>query len=254
MKLIEEYLDKLYKKDNNKYIVELKQEMRDHLMDSVNEFKLDGLNEEEACKKAIKRFDDGIEMQNELHNIINELSSSLDKHKSLIKVIKVVLVCISIISFLISGLMWYSNYNEQRSKDNLAKEFEGEIRKLAQKYDMTNVDEYKVELEKIMSKDKYSQIEALRIYVADMEYGNTSLSSLGVQAKTVYEKEADYDNIGTYSELLGYNGKDFLDKSGNIVNPDIFLEYSFYYDSQIVVFAIGMISIISYFMIRSKVS
>lgn len=119
---------------------------------------------------------------------------------------------------------------------------------------MTNVDEYKVELEKIMSKDKYSQIEALRIYVADMEDGNTSLSSLGVQAKTVYEKEADYDNIGTYSELLGYNGKDFLDKSGNIVNPDIFLEYSFYYDSQIVFFAIGMISIISYFMIRSKVS
>lgn len=131
MKLIEEYLDQLYKKDNNKYIIELKQEMRDHLMDSVNEFKLDGLNEEEACKKAIKRFDDGIEMQNELHNIINELSSSLDKHKSLIKVIKVVLVCISIISFLISGLMWYSNYNEQRSKDNLAKEFDGEIRKLA---------------------------------------------------------------------------------------------------------------------------
>ena len=35
--------------------------MREHLIESVNELKLQGLGEEEACKKAIERFDDGAE-------------------------------------------------------------------------------------------------------------------------------------------------------------------------------------------------
>ena len=52
MKLIDEYLDTVYKKDNNKSTLELKQEMRDHLIESVNDLKLQGLNDEEACKKA----------------------------------------------------------------------------------------------------------------------------------------------------------------------------------------------------------
>ena len=55
MKLIDEYLDTLYKKDNNKSTLELKQEMRDHLIESVNDLKLQGLNDEEACKKAIEK-------------------------------------------------------------------------------------------------------------------------------------------------------------------------------------------------------
>lgn len=50
MKLIDEYLDKLYKKCDNKSTIELKQEMRCHLIESANEFKLEGLDEEEACK------------------------------------------------------------------------------------------------------------------------------------------------------------------------------------------------------------
>ena len=57
MKLIDEYLDTLYKKDNNKSTLELKQEMRDHLIESVNDLKLQGLNDEEACKKAIEKFE-----------------------------------------------------------------------------------------------------------------------------------------------------------------------------------------------------
>ena len=85
MRLVDEYLDKLYKNNNNKIILELKQEMREHLIESVNELKLQGLGEEEACKKAIERFDDGAEMKQELHNIIKELSLSLDTHKSKIK-------------------------------------------------------------------------------------------------------------------------------------------------------------------------
>ncbi|WP_226897922.1 hypothetical protein [Paraclostridium bifermentans] len=46
MRLIDEYLDNLYKKGNNKSTLELKKEMRDHLIESVNDFKLQGLNSE----------------------------------------------------------------------------------------------------------------------------------------------------------------------------------------------------------------
>lgn len=253
MKLVDEYLDKLYKSDNNKITLELKQEMRDHLIESVNDLKLQGLSEEEACKKAIERFDDGTEMQQELHSIIKELSSSLDTHKSIIKGIRRMLCFISIITFFISGLMWYYNDSLQKNRDDLGKSFDKEIRKLAEKYDMTKVDEYKLELERLLNEEKYSKIKAFRLHVADMEDGNTSLSSSGVSAKTVYEKKLDDSDIPMYTEYLGYNGKDFLDKSGNIINPDIFSEYFFYDESKILIgvsFVLGVFSLLGYFFIK----
>ncbi len=253
MKLVDEYLDKLYKNDNNKITLELKQEMREHLIESVNDLKLQGLSEEEACKKAIERFDDGTEMQQELHSIIKELSLSLDTHKSTIKGIRRMLCSISIITFLISGLMWYYNDSLQKNRHDLGKSFDKEIRKLAEKYDMTKVDEYKLELERLLNEDKYSKIKAFRLHVADMEDGNTSLSSSGVSAKTVYEKKLDDSDIPMYTTYLGYNGKDFLDKSGNIINPDIFSEYFFYDESKILIgvsFLIGVFSLLGYFFIK----
>ncbi|MGX9756603.1 permease prefix domain 1-containing protein [Clostridioides difficile] len=256
MKLIDEYLDELYKKYNNKSTIELKQEMRYHLIESANEFKLDGLDEKEACKKAIERFDDGTEMQYELHNVIKELSSSLDRHKSIVIGTRKVLVCISVIAFLISGLMWYYNDNLQNSRHNLGKDFDREIKQLAEKHDMTKIDEYKLELEKILDEDKYSEVKALRLYVVDMEDGNTSLSSSRLNANMIYEKEVDYDNISNFTQHLGYNGKDFLDKNGNIVNPDIFLEYFFYFESEILVpvtFIVGILSIIGYSILKFKI-
>lgn len=253
MKLVDEYLDRLYKNDNNKITLELKQEMREHLIESVNELKLQGLSEEEACKKAIERFDDGAEMQQELHSIIKELSLSLDTHKSKIKGIRRMLCFISIITFLISGLMWYYNNSLQKNRNDLGISFDKEIRKLSEKYDMTKVDEYKLELERLLNEEKYSKIKAFRLHVADMEEGNTSLSSSGVKAKTVYEKKLDDSDIPMYTSYLGYNGKDFLDKSGNIINPDIFSEYFFYEESKILIgvsLLLGVFSLLGYFSIK----
>lgn len=255
MKLIDEYLDTLYKKDNNEITLELKQEMRDHLIESVGDLKSQGFNDEEACKKAIEKFDDGKEMQQELHSIIKELSLSLDKHKSIIKGIKNIVCFISIFAFLTSGLMWYYSNNLEKNRTELGKAFDEEIRVLAEKYDMTKVDEYRVELESLLNKDKYNKIKAFRLYVADMEDGNTSLSSSGISANTVYEKELDYNDEKVFTEYLGYNGKDFLDKSGNIINPDIFSEHFFYFESKALIqisLIIGVLSIASYFILAFK--
>nr|WP_317333645.1 hypothetical protein [uncultured Romboutsia sp.] len=168
-------------------------------------------------------------MQHELQSVIKEIYSSLDIHKSIIKKIKTVLGCVSIISFLISALMWYNN---AKSIQNIGKDFDVEIRKLAEKYDMSNIDEYRLELEIFLEEDKYSKVKGLILYVADKEDGNISLSSLGVNADMVYEKEVNYYNVSNFTSHLAYNEKDFLDKYGNIVNPDIFLEYFFYYESK----------------------
>ena len=162
MKLIDEYLDTLYKKDNNKSTLELKQEMRDHLIESVNDLKLQGLNDEEACKKAIEKFDDGIEMKQELHSIIKELSLSLDNHKSIIKGIRKIVCFISIFAFLTFGLMCYYSDILQKNRNELGKSFDEEIRILAQKYDMTKIDEYRQELESLLNEDKYRKIKAFR--------------------------------------------------------------------------------------------
>ena len=231
MKLIDEYLDTLYKKDNNKSTLELKQEMRDHLIESVNDLKLQGLNDEEACKKAIEKFDDGIEMKQELHSIIKELSLSLDNHKSIIKGIRKIVCFISIFAFLTFGLMYYYSDSLQKNRNELGKSFDEEIRILAQKYDMTKVDEYRQELESLLNEDKYR--------------------------KTVYEKELDYNSTKAYTQYLGYDGKDFLDKSGNIINPNIFSEYFFYFESKALIqvsLITGVLSLVSYFILKFKTS
>ena len=243
MKLIDEYLDTLYKKDNNKSTLELKQEMRDHLIESVNDLKLQGLNDEEACKKAIEKFDDGIEMKQELHSII--------------KGIRKIVCFISIFAFLTFGLMYYYSDSLQKNRNELGKSFDEEIRILAQKYDMTKVDEYRQELESLLNEDKYRKIKAFRLHVADMEDGNTSLSSSGVNSKTVYEKELDYNSTKAYTQYLGYDGKDFLDKSGNIINPNIFSEYFFYFESKALIqvsLITGVLSLVSYFILKFKTS
>lgn len=82
MKRIDEYLNKLYKGDNSKDALELKEEMRQHLFESVAELKNEGLDEETAINTAIDRFDDSTYLR-------NDLSIFLNSHKKLSKRIRI---------------------------------------------------------------------------------------------------------------------------------------------------------------------
>ena len=168
MDIIDNYINSLYKEDNNIEVLELKEEIKEHLILSANEFIKKGFNEDEAYMKAIEKFDDGIEMKQELHSIIKELSLSLDNHKSIIKGIRKIVCFISIFAFLTFGLMYYYSDSLQKNRNELGKSFDEEIRILAQKYDMTKVDEYRQELESLLNEDKYRKIKAFRLHVADM--------------------------------------------------------------------------------------
>lgn len=72
MKIIEEYLESLYKNENNKEIQDLKEELKEHLTTSANEFIENGCNVEEAQNKAIERFDGGGEISVELLSIFKQ--------------------------------------------------------------------------------------------------------------------------------------------------------------------------------------
>ena len=47
----------------------------------------------------------------------------------------------------------------------------------------------------------YSILFNFRLHVADMEDGNTSLSSSRINAKTVYEKELDDNSTKAYTQV-----------------------------------------------------
>lgn len=59
MKIIEGYLDRLYKNDDSKDAKEIKEEIKEHLITSAKEYINQGYSENEAQNKAIEQFDGG---------------------------------------------------------------------------------------------------------------------------------------------------------------------------------------------------
>ncbi|GIM30875.1 permease prefix domain 1-containing protein [Paraclostridium bifermentans] len=79
MKIIDEYLKSLYKNDKSKEVKELKEELREHLITSTNEFIDNGYSEEDAQREAINQFDGGTEMLKDLHKSLKESKSTNEK-------------------------------------------------------------------------------------------------------------------------------------------------------------------------------
>lgn len=74
MKVVDEYIDNLYKNTNesigdNKF---LKEEMRTHLIDTINELKSEGISEEESVKIAIDRFGELDEVNTQIVNVLGK--------------------------------------------------------------------------------------------------------------------------------------------------------------------------------------
>ncbi|MDK2562368.1 hypothetical protein QOZ84_02315 [Romboutsia sedimentorum] len=61
-----------YKNDNIREVLELKEELKEHLILSSNEFIDKGYCEEESYKMAIEKFDGGSNMLKELHIMLKE--------------------------------------------------------------------------------------------------------------------------------------------------------------------------------------
>ena len=59
MKIIDEYLNRLYKDDDSKDAKEIKEEIKEHLITSAKEYMNQGYLADEAQNKAIEEFDGG---------------------------------------------------------------------------------------------------------------------------------------------------------------------------------------------------
>ncbi|MGL5352553.1 MAG: permease prefix domain 1-containing protein, partial [Clostridium sp.] len=74
MKVVDEYIDNLYKNTNestgdNSF---LKEDMRTHLIDTINELKSEGISEEESFKIAIDRFGELDEVKSQIVNVLGK--------------------------------------------------------------------------------------------------------------------------------------------------------------------------------------
>lgn len=74
MKVVDEYISNLYKNTNesigdNNF---LKEEMRTHLIDTINELKSEGISEEESVEIAIDRFGELDEVNTQLVNVLGK--------------------------------------------------------------------------------------------------------------------------------------------------------------------------------------
>jgi hypothetical protein len=71
MKKINLYIDSLYKHmdESSDEVQELKQEMKNHLLQTVNELKVEGKSEEESIEIAINRFGKRNQVENELSEV-----------------------------------------------------------------------------------------------------------------------------------------------------------------------------------------
>ncbi|MFQ9520816.1 MAG: permease prefix domain 1-containing protein [Turicibacter sp.] len=106
MKKINEYLDHLFKGNTSKEALELKEEMKQHLLDEVRELKNQGLDEELAIKTALNHFGDN-------HSLKKELDELLVSNKKLVRKAKIyaVLGILMAIIAIVFGFMYYQNYN-----------------------------------------------------------------------------------------------------------------------------------------------
>lgn len=98
MKRIDEYIDILYKnrKGDPKEIEELKIEMKNHLIEAVEELKNEGHSEQSSINIAIERFGD----ENEIGEELTEVFNSEIRFSKVIFKVSILALIISIVAFI----------------------------------------------------------------------------------------------------------------------------------------------------------
>lgn len=117
MDRIDKYLNSIYRDINasSKETEDLKQEMKDHLIQTVRELQKNGITEEESIRIAIERFGEEFQIRNELNQVLR--FQKLFAQKTLIaSLILLAISAILVITSLFahrSSLDRYNNMNSQ---------------------------------------------------------------------------------------------------------------------------------------------
>lgn len=107
MNRIEEYINSVYKnvQGNQNEVEDLKQEMRSHLLETVEEFKNEGKTEEESIKIAISRFGECGQVENELAKVF-KVQRKFSKTLLIVSIAVLLLSSICYISYRITDDMF----------------------------------------------------------------------------------------------------------------------------------------------------
>lgn len=185
-----------------------------------------------------------------LDNLLREDSDMIKKlslDSKIINKISKFLSYLPIISFIIF-LCLISYINIAKSTYNkLSNQMNNEMKALSLKYDMTEVDRYKKELESILNKNEFKEIKSIEIYVADMEKGNRNLETDKMNFRLLYETVDPKSAKGmkVLKNSIGLPSKDVLDKDGNIVQYESYTKNYSIYEMEFVAFVFGTLGIIS---------
>lgn len=183
MMAIDEFIDSLYRGVNGstKEIGEFKEEMKIHLVETVNELKRDGKTEEESLRIAYERFGDSKLIHNGLFKLFN-------RQKKFIR-----LILISAIAFILIGVTSYIFMSQRDLKfqkeqkiltqgvldiigdnNNISKDKKSKIEDLVKKYDYINyIALFKVDdnpkLQKAIKEDDRMNIYGTYTYPFDIK-------------------------------------------------------------------------------------
>ena len=164
MEVINNYIDSLYKNDNSQEVLELKEELKEHLIMSANEFIKEGYEEQDAYEMAIKKFDGGSDMLKELYFTLKENKKDIKETNKVAKIITRISGVMFIICLITSTILTYHKtvnyiYDKpfiywQQVNSNISKELNKIIKDKDVKKD---IDSYKDDISKLLSSSKFNK-------------------------------------------------------------------------------------------------
>ena len=164
MEVINNYIDSLYKNDNSQEVLELKEELKEHLIMSANEFINEGYEEQDAYEMAIKKFDGGSDMLKELYFTIKENKKEIQETNKVAKIITrisgVMFILCLITSTILTSSKVFSCINDkqftywEQVNSNISKELNKIIKDKDVKKD---IDSYKDDISKLLSSSKFNK-------------------------------------------------------------------------------------------------
>ena len=211
MEVINNYIDSLYKNDNSQEVLELKEELKEHLIMSANEFINEGYEEQDAYEMAIKKFDGGSDMLKELYFTLKENKKEIKETNKVAKIITrisgVMFILCLITSTILTSSKAFSYINDkqftywEQVNSNISKELSKIIKDKDVKKD---IDSYKDDISKLLSSSKFNKDVILM-------YGYES------SHKQVWETYEPSSILYTYGKDVT---KDYMFMNGETVEND----------------------------------
>ncbi|MDB1940083.1 permease prefix domain 1-containing protein [Clostridium tertium] len=171
MKIIDNYINLLYKDDDSIEVMELKEELKEHLILSANEFISQGYGEDDAYNKAIEKFDGGSDMLKELYLTLKEAKNKLEKDNISLKKTtnKIIYVCRTMFILFLLALASSIVLNETgvienaqlKKWDALDTKLEENLSSIIQNKDIYDIDTY---IDSVNELIKSENILMLRLY------------------------------------------------------------------------------------------